>query len=441
MNRLGNPSIHPPLLKLRRTLPAVAVGYGGHSREITSGNTSFGARCCGLSACFVREAAVEHFVSKILFLRDLPPCLGVALGRRRECLLNSAKHVLKEVYRRVSPLKNYIKMTLLFSGILAMTLQAQEPMKHDAKIYVAGHNGLVGSAIMRRLSKEGFTNIITRTSTALDLRDQQAVNSFFAQECPEYVFLAAAKVGGILANSQYKADFIYDNLMINTNVIHAAYKCGAKKLLFLGSSCIYPLDCPQPIKEEYLLSSELEPTNDAYAIAKIAGIKMCQSYNEQHGTRFIAFMPTNLYGPYDNFNLQKSHVLPALLAKFYIAKQQGQDSVAIWGTGSPYREFLYVDDLADALLFLMQHHEGNDIVNVGTGEDISIKELAGVIKEIVGFEGEIIFDRTKPDGTPRKLLNVDRLKKIGWQATTSLKDGIEKTLTWCKENKVFTHKE
>nr|QBK88363.1 MAG: NAD dependent epimerase/dehydratase [Mimivirus LCMiAC01] len=310
-------------------------------------------------------------------------------------------------------------------------------MRLDSKIYVAGHRGLVGSAIIRKLHKLGFKNILTRTSRELDLRIQADVEKFFAIEQPEYVFLAAAKVGGIQANSDYPASFIYDNLMIQTNVIHSAYKNGVKKFLFLGSSCIYPKMCPQPIKEEYLLTGPLEQTNDAYAIAKIAGIKMCQSYNKQYAANFIACMPTNLYGPNDNFNLKTAHVLPALIRKFYEAKKYNKSHVEIWGTGSPYREFLHVADLADAVIFLMKNYCGNEIINVGTGEDITIKNLALLIKDIVGFEGELKFDKSKPDGTPKKQLNIEKIKNIGWQPKISLKQGIKLTLKWCIENKIF----
>jgi len=303
-------------------------------------------------------------------------------------------------------------------------------MAIDAKIYVAGHNGLVGSAIMRKLHADGFNTIITRSTHELDLRNQQAVNNFFAQQKPEYVFLAAAKVGGIKANMDRPAEFIYDNLAIELNVIHAAYTYGVMKLLFLGSSCIYPRDCLQPIREEYLLSGPLEKTNDAYAIAKIAGIKICQSYNTQYGTKFISCMPTNLYGPHDNFDLQSSHVLPALLAKFDRAKKDNASEVVVWGDGTPRREFLYVDDLADACLFLMRNYEGNEIVNIGTGTDVTILELAEHIKEAVGYQGALVFDATKPNGTPRKLLDVSRITNLGWQAKTSLQEGIRKTLEW-----------
>lgn len=307
-------------------------------------------------------------------------------------------------------------------------------MEKGAKIYVAGHCGLVGHALMRSLQKNGFTNIITRTITALDLRNQHAVHNFFMTECPTYVFLAAAKVGGIVANATYPADFLYDNLAIALNVIDAAYKSGVKKLLFLGSSCIYPRECPQPIKEEYLLTSSLEKTNEPYAIAKIAGLKLCEAYNRQYGTNFISCMPTNLYGPHDNFNLETSHVIPALIRKIYNAKQSNDASVVVWGSGKPYREFLFVDDLADASLFLMNHYNGNEAINIGTGYDITIKELAERIKNIVGFEGTIIFDTQKPDGTPRKLLQSDKLKTIGWCASTTLEQGLRKTVEWYEQN-------
>lgn len=303
-------------------------------------------------------------------------------------------------------------------------------MKHNSKIYVAGHNGLVGSAIMRALCADGYTNIITRTFDELDLRDQRAVHLFFEQEKPEYVFLAAARVGGIKANSEYPADFMYDNLMIQNNIIHAAYQYHVKKLLFLGSSCIYPRLCPQPIKEEYLLTSALEPTNEPYALAKIAGLKLCQAYNKQYGTQFIVVMPTNLYGPGDNFDLQSSHVLPALLAKFIHARDAQLPNVQVWGTGTVRREFLYVDDLARAVLFLMRHYHGQDWINIGAGQDCSIAELAMLIKEIVGFTGEIVFDATQPEGTPRKLLDSSKINALGWQPKVTLRAGIEQTLQW-----------
>jgi GDP-L-fucose synthase len=297
-------------------------------------------------------------------------------------------------------------------------------MNKDAKIYVAGHNGMVGSAIVRLLQKEGFSNIVVRSSSEVDLRDSSQVNSFFSVEKPEYVFLAAAKVGGILANNTYRADFIYDNIMIASNVIHASYKYNVKKLLNLGSSCIYPKLAPQPLKEEYLLTGTLEPTNEPYAIAKIAAIKLCESYRDQHGCNFISAMPTNLYGPNDNYNLKTSHVLPALIKKFYLAKKNHLPAVEIWGTGSPLREFLYVDDLAEACLHLMRNYNDKLFVNVGSGKEISIKDLALTIKKIVGFEGELTFDSTKPDGTPRKLMDVSRLASAGWTYKTELEKGI-----------------
>ena len=300
-------------------------------------------------------------------------------------------------------------------------------MKPDSRIYVAGHNGMVGSSIVRRLTELGYENIITLSKSQLNLLDQVAVDNFFREFSPEYVFLAAAKVGGIKANRDMKADFIYENIMIQTNIIKSSYSYDVKKLLFLGSSCIYPKFCEQPIKEEYLMTGELEFTNDAYAIAKIAGIKMCQSYNEQYGTNFISVMPTNLYGPNDNYDLNNSHVLPAMIRKFHEAKLEGKDSVEIWGTGTPKREFLYVDDLADACVFLMNNYSGSEIVNIGTGQDVTIAELAVGISKVVGYEGGIHFNTSMPDGTPRKLLDVSRLEKIGWKYSTSLKEGIEKT--------------
>ncbi|RNC72768.1 MAG: GDP-L-fucose synthase [Desulfuromonadales bacterium] len=303
-------------------------------------------------------------------------------------------------------------------------------MDRSAKIYVAGHRGLVGSAIVRRLQAEGYGNLLLRTSADLDLRDQGAVTAFFEQERPEYVFLAAARVGGIVANNSYPADFIYDNLMIEANVIHSAWISGVKKLLFLGSTCIYPKMAPQPIREEYLLTGPLEPTNEPYAVAKIAGITLCQSYNRQHGTRFIAAMPTNLYGPGDNFDLETSHVLPALIRKVHEAKVAGAPTVTVWGTGSPFREFIHVDDVADASVFLMACHEGNDIVNIGSGEEISIRDLALLVKKIVGFPGELVFDTTKPDGTPRKLSDVSRLNSLGWRHRVGLEEGIASVYAW-----------
>lgn len=336
-------------------------------------------------------------------------------------------------------------------------------MNLNSKIYVAGHAGLVGSAILRRLDQDGYKSIITADFSNLDLRRQDQVEKFFEQHKPEYVFLAAAKVGGILANSTYKADFIYDNLMIATNIIYASYKFGVKKLLNLGSSCIYPKLAPQPLKEKYLLSGYLESTNEPYAIAKIAAIKLCKYYNEQYGINFISVMPTNLYGPGDNFNLETAHVLPSILRKFHLAKLLEQEnfeeiekdlnrfplrydlekigvtknSVTLWGSGTPYREFLYVDDLADCLMFLMQNYDYKDIgeiINIGVGTDIQIKDLAQMIKEVVGFKGKIKFDHTKPDGTPRKLLDVSRINKLGWKSKTDLQDGIKRFYEWYKNS-------
>ncbi len=300
-------------------------------------------------------------------------------------------------------------------------------MEKQARIYVAGHRGMVGSAIVRKLQAEGYATIITRTSSELDLRDQRAVADFFADEQPEFVFLAAAKVGGIMANNTYRAEFLYDNLMIESNIIHSAHKTGVRKLLFLGSSCIYPKMAPQPLKEEYLLSGLLEATNEPYAIAKITGIKLCESYRSQYGSNFISAMPTNLYGPNDNYDLQGSHVLPALIRKFHEAKVNGQPTVEVWGSGSPMREFLHADDLADACFFLMEHYNDDLFVNVGTGEDVTIRQLAEMVKETVGFDGEIRWNTDKPDGTPRKLMDVSRLHAMGWKHTTELKQGLERT--------------
>ncbi len=303
-------------------------------------------------------------------------------------------------------------------------------MKSDSKIFVAGSRGLVGSALVRRLGALGYTNLVTRTRAELDLQNESAVSTFFSSERPEYVFLAAAKVGGILANSTYPADFLRDNLTIQNNVIDAAYRHGVAKLQFLGSSCIYPKLAPQPIKEEYLLTGPLEPTNEWYAIAKIAGIKLCQAYRQQYGFHAISLMPTNLYGPGDNFDLQNSHVLPALIRKFHEAKVESRREVVIWGTGAPRREFLHVDDLASAAVHLMLNYDEPEIVNVGTGEDISIADLARLVQRTVGFDGQLVFDSTKPDGTPRKLLDVSRLSAMGWQAEIGLADGIESTYRW-----------
>jgi GDP-L-fucose synthase len=306
-------------------------------------------------------------------------------------------------------------------------------MNLSSKIYIAGHKGLVGSALVRKLEELGYNNLILRTRDELNLLDQQQVENFFKKERPEYIFLAAAKVGGILANSQYGAEFIYENLQIQNNIIHNAYLQNVKKLLFLGSSCIYPKDCPQPIKEEYLLSGYLEPTNEPYAIAKIAGLKMCQSYNQQYQTNFISVMPTNLYGPNDNFDLESSHVLPALIRKFHEAKTNNNNSVVAWGTGEPRREFLYIDDLADACIFLMNNYNSSEIINIGNGLDITIKELAETIKDIIGFTGKIEWDKTKPDGTARKLLDVSKLHTLGWKHKVNLEEGIRLTYNWYLE--------
>lgn len=306
-------------------------------------------------------------------------------------------------------------------------------MDKKSKIYLAGHRGLVGSAIKRKLESKGYSNLIFRTHGELDLTNQQAVNEFFEREKPEYVFLAAAKVGGILANNTYPAEFIYENLMIEANIIHASYRNGVKKLLFLGSSCIYPKLAPQPLKEEYLLTGPLEETNEAYAIAKIAGIRLCKHYNQQYVTNFISVMPTNLYGPNDNFDLETSHVMPALIRKFHEAKVKNEPEVVIWGTGKPLREFMHVDDMADACVYLMEKYNTDDIgefVNIGVGKDITIGELSEVIKEIVGFEGTIRKDLSKPDGTPQKLLDITKLSSLGWKAKISLRDGIEQTYEW-----------
>jgi GDP-L-fucose synthase len=298
-------------------------------------------------------------------------------------------------------------------------------MNKEAKIYIAGHRGMVGSAIHRKLTSLGYSNIVTRTSAELDLRIQERVNEFFEAERPAYVFLAAAKVGGILANNTYRADFIYENIMIQSNIIHSSYATGVKKLMFLGSSCIYPKLAPQPLKEDYLLTGLLEPTNEPYAIAKIAGIKMCDAYRSQYGCDFISVMPTNLYGPNDNYDLQNAHVLPSLIRKFHEAKINNTPEVSIWGSGSPKREFLHADDLADACVFLMNTYSDEGLVNIGTGEDISISDLALMIKDVVGYEGEIVYDATKPDGTPRKLMDVTKLSGLGWKYTISLKKGLE----------------
>ena len=303
-------------------------------------------------------------------------------------------------------------------------------MEPNAKIYVAGHQGLVGGAIWRHLHGAGFGNLVGRSFEELDLRDQAAVTGWFDQERPEYVFLAAARVGGIRANSTFPAEFIYDNLMIETNIVHQAYRHNVKKLMFLGSSCIYPKLCPQPMKEDYLLDGKLEPTNEPYAVAKIAGIKLCQSYNRQYGTCFISVMPTNLYGPEDNFDLQDSHVIPALMRKFHQGKVIGAPEVKVWGSGTPRREFLYVDDLADACLFLMQHYLDGEIINIGVGQDLQILELAQQVSAVTGYQGRIALDPSQPDGTPRKLLDVSKLTAMGWQARTPLQEGLQKTYDW-----------
>tara|TARA_B100001765_G_scaffold46759_1_gene27042 strand:- start:82 stop:1017 length:936 start_codon:yes stop_codon:yes gene_type:complete len=306
-------------------------------------------------------------------------------------------------------------------------------MKSNSRIYVAGHRGLVGSAIIRSLKQRGFENLITRTHAELELMDAVAVKDFFEQAKPEYVFLAAAKVGGIHANSTYPADFMRENLIVQTNVIHESWRQGVVKLLFLGSSCIYPKLCPQPIKEEYLLSGELEKTNDAYALAKIAGIKTCQSYNQQHGTHFISAMPTNLYGVNDNFHPENSHVLPALIRRFHEAKLANVESISIWGTGTSRREFLHSDDLADAVLFLMENYDDSEIVNVGCGKDQTIKELAEMIQEVVGYTGHLKFDSTRPDGTPQKILDISKINSLGWKPTISLREGLKQVYQWYTE--------
>jgi GDP-L-fucose synthase len=301
-------------------------------------------------------------------------------------------------------------------------------VEKEAKVYIAGHNGMVGSAIKRRLEKDGYKNFVIKSSKELDLRNQQAVEQFFSNEKPDYVFLAAAKVGGILANNTYRAEFLYDNLMIQNNVIHQSFVHKVKKLLFLGSSCIYPKHAPQPLKEEYLLTGLLETTNEPYAIAKIAGIKMCDAYRDQYGCNFISAMPTNLYGPNDNYDLKTSHVLPALIRKFIEAKERNESFVEVWGSGAPKREFLHVDDLADACLFLMENYNESGFINIGTGEDITIAELAKLIKVLVGYKGEIKWDDSKPDGTPRKLMDVNRIKDLGWKESINIKDGIKRTV-------------
>jgi len=315
-----------------------------------------------------------------------------------------------------------------------LLIKTQPLMDKNAKIFVAGHRGLVGSAIVQTLTEFGYTTIITKTKTELDLENQQEVELFFATEKPEYVFLAAAKVGGIKANNDYPAEFIYKNLMIEANVIHSAYKNNVKKLLFLGSSCIYPRLCPQPIKEEYLLTSALEPTNEWYAIAKIAGLKLCEAYSKQYGANFISCMPTNLYGPNDNFDSMNSHVIPGLINKIYKAHSENQPSVQLWGTGKARREFLYVDDMAKACIFLMNYYTGDALINVGTGNDITIAELAHMIKKCIGYEGQLLFNADFPDGTPQKLLDVSKINALGWKAQEKLARGLEKAIDWYKKN-------
>ena len=307
-------------------------------------------------------------------------------------------------------------------------------MSLDARIFVAGHSGLVGSAVLRRLEREGFTNVLTATRDQLDLRDQAAVNYWFQANRPEYVYLVAGTVGGIFANSTRPAEFIYDNMMIHATVVHAAHLFEVEKLLYLGSSCIYPRACPQPMREEYLLSSPLEPTNESYAVAKIAGIKLCQAYRRQYGRDFISAMPTNLYGPNDNFDLESSHVVPAMIRRFHDAKLESRDQVVIWGTGNPRREFLHVDDLADACLFLMRNFDEESHINVGTGEDMTIRELAELVGEVVYPEAQLVFDTTKPDGTPQKLLDVSRLHDLGWKHSIDLREGVELTYGWFQDN-------
>lgn len=303
----------------------------------------------------------------------------------------------------------------------------------DSKIYVAGHRGLVGSALIRRLNAGGYRNIVTRTRAELDLLDQKAVHEFMAEQRPDYIFMAAAKVGGIHANNTSRADFLYDNLAIATHVVHGAYAAGVRRMLFLGSSCIYPRECAQPMREEYLLTGPLESTNEPYAIAKIAGLKLCEAFNAQYGTGFISAMPTNLYGPNDNFDLESSHVLPALMRKIDTAKKTDAKEVVIWGTGKPMREFLHVDDLADGCVFLMESGIESGLYNIGTGTDVTIRQLAEIIADVVGYKGQFVFDADKPDGTPRKLLDVSRMREMGWQAKTSLRDGIAETYKWFQQ--------
>ncbi|MBW8683663.1 GDP-L-fucose synthase [Chitinophaga rhizophila] len=312
-------------------------------------------------------------------------------------------------------------------------------MQLNDKIYIAGHRGMVGGAISRRLQTLGYTNLVTRSSAELDLRSQAAVNEFFATEKPEYVFLAAAKVGGIHANNTYRAEFLYDNLIMEANIIHAAWQNGVKKLMFLGSSCIYPKLAPQPLREDSLLTGPLEPTNEPYAIAKIAGIKLCEAYRDQYGANFISVMPTNLYGIGDNYHPENSHVLPALIRRFHEAKESGASNVTVWGSGTPKREFLFADDLAAACVYLMLHYDEKELVNIGTGEDLTIRELAETVKEVVGFTGELVFDSSKPDGTPRKLMDVSKLHKLGWKHSVELKEGLEQAYAdFLQKNQMVT---
>ncbi len=309
------------------------------------------------------------------------------------------------------------------------------------RIYVAGHRGMVGSALVRRLRAKGYANLIVRTRQELDLADQAAVHRFMEAAEPDYVFLAAARVGGIVANNTWRGDFLYDNLIIEANVLHAALRAGVKQLMFLGSSCIYPRDCPQPIREEYLLTGPFERTNEPYAIAKVAGLKLCEAFNAQHGTRYVSVMPTNLYGPNDNFDPVSSHVLAALLRKAHVAKQEGAEALTVWGSGTPRREFLHVDDLADGCILLMEQGIGTGVFNIGSGTDVTVRELAETIARVVGYEGRLVFDRAKPDGTPRKLLDVSRMQALGWRPRHALEDGIRLTYRWCIENEVFDYAE
>lgn len=327
-------------------------------------------------------------------------------------------------------LKNKVIQIFLLLFLLSYENKGSAVMPLDAKIWVAGHNGLAGSAIVRHLQSQGYSNLVLKSHAELDLCDREAVKAFYAKEALDYVFVAAAKVGGIVANNIFPAEFIHTNLMIESNVIHEAYQANVVKLLFLGSSCIYPRDCPQPIKEEYLLTGPLEPTNEWYAIAKIAGLKLCQAYYKQYGARFISLMPTNLYGPGDSFHLQNSHVIPALIRKFVEAEESNSPEVVVWGSGKPFREFLFVDDLAEACVWAMNNYEENTWINVGMGLDISIGELAQLVSDLVGYKGQIVFDSSKPDGAPKKLLDVSKINSLGWKAKTSLEEGLKETIEW-----------